>query len=72
MTLEEVILSKNSVPGTDITDKLGQALGTNLVTRAQMTSVNDHHDDAICNITAYAGDTALYLKWDQTSNLWEQ
>ena len=57
-----MILSKNSVPGTDVTDKLGQALGTNLVTRAQTTSVNDHHDDAICNITAYAGDTALYLK----------
>ena len=34
--------------------------------------INDLPDDAICNIAIYAGDTTLYSKFDQASDLWQQ
>ena len=33
---------------------------------------NDLPDDVICNIAIYAGDTILYSKCDQVSDLWQQ
>ena len=33
---------------------------------------NDLPDDVICNIAIYAGDTILYSKCDQASDLWQQ
>ena len=35
-------------------------------------SINDLPDDVICNIAIYAGDTTLYSKCDQASDLWQQ
>ena len=34
--------------------------------------INDLPDEAICNIAIYAGDTTLYSKCDQVSDLWQQ
>ena len=34
--------------------------------------INDLPDVAICNIAIYAGDTTLYSKFDQASDLWQQ
>ena len=34
--------------------------------------INDLPDDAICSIAIYAGDTTLYSKFDQASDLWQQ
>ena len=34
--------------------------------------INDLSDDVICNIAIYAGDTTLYSKCRQVSDLWEQ
>ena len=34
--------------------------------------INDLPEDVICNIAIYAGDTILYSKCDQTSDLWQQ
>ena len=34
--------------------------------------INDLPDDVICNIAIYAGDTALYCKYEQASDLWWQ
>ena len=34
--------------------------------------INGHPDDVICNITIYAGDTTVYSKCDQASDLWQQ
>ena len=34
--------------------------------------INDIPDDVICNIAIYTGDTTLYSKCDQASNLWQQ
>ena len=34
--------------------------------------INDLPDDVICNIAIYAGDTTLYSKCDQTSDLLQQ
>ena len=34
--------------------------------------INDLHDDFICNIAIYAGDTILYSKCDQAYDLWQQ
>ena len=33
---------------------------------------NDLTDDVMCDISMYAGDTTLYSKCDQASNLWQQ
>lgn len=51
---------------------LHQALGANF--RVQMTFNNNHYNDALLNITLIlsdvcAGDTALYFKRDQNSDL---
>ena len=35
-------------------------------------SINDLPDDVICNIAICAGDTTLYSKCDQASDLWQQ
>ena len=32
--------------------------------------INDLPGDVICNIAVYAGDTSLYSKCDQASDLW--
>ena len=34
--------------------------------------INDLPDDVICNIAIYAGDTTLYSKCNQASDLWQQ
>ena len=34
--------------------------------------INDIPDDVISNIAFYTGDTTLYSKCDQASNLWQQ
>ena len=34
--------------------------------------INDLPDDVICDIAIYAGDTTLYSKCDQASDLWQQ
>ena len=34
--------------------------------------INELPDDVICGIVIYADDTALYSKWDQTSDSWQQ
>ena len=34
--------------------------------------INDLPDFVICNIAIYAGDTTLFSKCDQASNLWQQ
>ena len=34
--------------------------------------INDLPGDAICNIAIYAGDTTLYSKCHQASDLWQQ
>ena len=34
--------------------------------------INDLPDNVICNITIYAGDTTLYSKCNQASDLWQQ
>ena len=34
--------------------------------------INDLPDDIICDIAIYAGDTTLYCKCDQASDLWQQ
>ena len=34
--------------------------------------INDLPDDVICNIAIYAGDTTLYSKCDQASDMWQQ
>ena len=34
--------------------------------------INGLPDDVICNIAIYADDTTLYLKCDQTFDLWQQ
>ena len=34
--------------------------------------INDISDDVICNIAIYAGDTTLYSKCDQSSDLLQQ
>ena len=34
--------------------------------------INDLSDDVICNIAIYAGDTTLYPKCNQASDLWQQ
>ena len=34
--------------------------------------INDLPDDVLCNIAIYADDTALYSKWEQASDLWQQ
>ena len=34
--------------------------------------INDLPDDVICDIVIYAGDTTLYFKCDQASDLWQQ
>ena len=34
--------------------------------------INDLPDDVICDIAIYAGDTTLYFKCDQASDLWQQ
>ena len=36
------------------------------------TYINDLPDDAACNIDIYTDDTALYSKWNQASDLWQQ
>ena len=35
-------------------------------------NINDLPDDVICDIAVYAGDTTLYSKWGQASDLWQQ
>ena len=32
--------------------------------------INDLPDYVICNVAIYAGDTALYCKYEQASDLW--
>ena len=34
--------------------------------------INDLPNDVICNIAIYAGDTTLYSKCDQPSDLWQE
>ena len=34
--------------------------------------INDLPDDVICNIAIYTGDTTVYSKCDQASDLWQQ
>ena len=34
-----------------------------------MLYINDLHDDVVCNIAIYAGDTTLYSECDQASDL---
>ena len=34
--------------------------------------INDFPDDVICDIAIYAGDTTLYSKCEQASDLWQQ
>ena len=34
--------------------------------------INDLPDDVICDVAVYAGDTTLYCKCDQASDLWQQ
>ena len=34
--------------------------------------INDLPDDVVCNIAVYAGDTTLYSKCNQASDLWQQ
>ena len=34
--------------------------------------INELSDDVICEIAIYAGDTTLYSKCDQASDLWQQ
>ena len=34
--------------------------------------VNELLDDVICNIAIYAGDTTIYSRCDQKSDLWQQ
>ena len=34
--------------------------------------INDLPDDVICDVAICAGDTTLYSKCDQTSDLWQQ
>ena len=36
------------------------------------SNINDLPDDIICNIVIYPGDTTLYSKCDQASDLWQQ
>ena len=34
--------------------------------------INDFPEDVFCNIVIYAGDTTVYSKCDQKSDLWQQ
>ena len=34
--------------------------------------INELSDDVICEIAIYAGDTTVYSKCDQASDLWQQ
>ena len=42
------------------------------ILRVFLLYMNDFPDDVICNIGNYAGDTTLYSKSDQASDLWQQ
>ena len=45
----------------------GSILGSTLF----LLYINDLSDDVICNIAVYAGDTTLYSKCGQASDLWQ-
>ena len=46
----------------------GSTLGPTLF----LLYINDFSDDVICDIAIYAGDTTLYSKCNQASDLWQQ
>ena len=46
----------------------GSILGSTLF----LLYINDHPDDAICDIAIYADNTTLYSNCDQASDLWQQ
>ena len=46
----------------------GSTLGPTLF----LLYINDLSDDVICDIAIYAGDTTLYSKCNQASDLWQQ
>ena len=50
----------------------GSSLGPFLVLHFFLLYIKDLPDDFICNIAICAGDTTLYSKCDQASDLWQQ
>ena len=50
----------------------GLPRGFVLVSTLFLLYINDLLDDVICDIAIYAGDTTLYSKCDQPSDLWQQ
>ena len=50
----------------------GVAQGSILGPTLFLLYINNLPDNVICNIAVYAGDTTLYSKCDQASDLWQQ
>ena len=50
----------------------GVAQGSILGPTLLLLYINNLPDNVICNIAVYAGDTTLYSKCDQASDLWQQ
>ena len=65
MVLDEKSLQEYSV-------NAGVPQGSFLCPTLFLLYINDLPDDVICNIVIYAGDTTLYSKCDQVSDLWQQ
>ena len=51
---------------------VGVPQGSNLDPTLFILYINYLPDEVLCNFTIYADDTTLYLKSDQTSDLWQQ